>query len=90
LDLGQPTEGFYWKILAAERGTLRLSKFSFETDDGKVSGPEAAYETARSKITDIVHGVRAGDFIPHPPSDGCPRYCPAVEWCWKYEVGFLG
>jgi ATP-dependent helicase/DNAse subunit B len=84
LGLGQVVEGFYWAILAAKRGPLRLSNYRAPGDEGEV-GPAAAYETARHHISRIVDGVGSGHFEPVPPPGGCPSYCPAVAWCWRYQ-----
>ena len=93
LGLGQVVEGFYWAILAAERSPLRLSNYRApeEPDPGGSTygpgavGPGAAYATARSHVRRIVDGVRAGHFPPIPPPGGCPDYCPAAAWCWRYQ-----
>ncbi len=93
LGLGQVVEGFYWAILAAERSSLRLSNYRAPeaADPGGSSsgpggvGPGAAYATARAHVRRIVDGVRAGHFPPIPPPGGCPDYCPAAAWCWRYQ-----
>jgi len=84
LDLGQVVEGFYWAILAAKRGPLRLSNYRAPEDEGAV-GPDAAYNTARHHVSRIVDGVGSGCFEPVPPPGGCPSYCPAAVWCWRYQ-----
>jgi ATP-dependent helicase/DNAse subunit B len=84
LQLGEVVEGFYWKIGAAAASSLKLSKY--KSDDDK--GPEAAYRTALEQIRRILAGIRSGEFPPIPPKGGCPSYCPAVQWCWRYEAGF--
>ena len=84
LGLGQVVEGFYWAILAAKRGSLRLSNYRAPEEDGAV-GPEAAYDTARQHVSRIVNGVQTGHFEPVPPPGGCPSYCPAAAWCWRYQ-----
>ncbi len=84
LGLGQVVDGFYWAILAAKRSSLRLSNYrAAEEDDGV--GPAAAYATARRHVGRIVDGVSAGEFPPIPPPGGCPDYCPAAAWCWRYQ-----
>ena len=93
LGLGQVVEGFYWAILAAERSPLRLSNYrgpeaadpAGSTSGAGGVGPNAAYATARSHVRRIVEGVRAGQFPPIPPPGGCPDYCPAATWCWRYQ-----
>jgi len=84
LDLGKVVEGFYWAILAAKRSSLRLSNYR-APDEAGGTGPEAAYDTARQHISRIVDGVQTGHFEPVPPPGGCPSYCPAVAWCWRYQ-----
>lgn len=86
LGLGTPTEGIYWKILQAEAGSLKLS--TYETEEG--SGVNVAIETAKKHVERIVRGIRSGDFPPVPPKGGCPEYCPAAQWCWRYESGGWG
>jgi ATP-dependent helicase/DNAse subunit B len=84
LGLGQPVEGLYWSLLKGEPGSLRLSSFQ----NGDESGPPAAIATALAHISRIVRGVRQADFRPQPPKGGCPAYCPAQTWCWRYEPGW--
>jgi hypothetical protein len=93
LDLGQVVEGFYWAILPAERSSLRLSNYRApeaanlggSTPAAGGVGPGAASATARAHVRRIVDGVRAGHFPPIPPPAGCPDYCPAAAWCWRYQ-----
>ena len=84
LGLGEPVEGMYWKILAAEAGSLKLGKF--KTDIGE--GMEAAFAVLRQQLSRIMTGIRTAKFQPGKPEDGCPSYCPAAQWCWRYEPGF--
>jgi ATP-dependent helicase/nuclease subunit B len=100
LGLGQVVDGFYWAILAAERGSLRLSNYRApEEEAGATSeigstapevGPAAAYATARGHVGRIVDGVSAGVFPPIPPPGGCPEYCPAAAWCWRHQPAGWG
>ncbi len=76
LGLGEISGGFYWHIGRAEASSLKLEKYK--------GGVEAAFETAIQHIAAHVGGVRAGQFQPIPPPDACPKYCPAVEFCWRY------
>jgi RecB family exonuclease len=93
LGLGQVVEGFYWAILPAERSSLRLSNYRApeaanlggSTPAAGGVGPGAASATARAHVRRIVDGVRAGHFPPIPPPAGCPDYCPAAAWCWRYQ-----
>ncbi len=82
LGLGEPSEGFYWHVQQAERSGFTLSRF-----DG---GPRGAMGVALDKAWEAVRGARTGHFIPRPPQGGCPSYCPAVAFCWRYMPGFGG
>ena len=89
LELGEVIEGFYWAILAAKRSSLRLSNYHAPEDEGG-AGPGAAYATARRHVSRIVDGVSSGHFEPVPPPGGCPGYCPAAAWCWRYRPAARG
>lgn len=80
LGLGEISGGFYWHIQKAEASSLKLEKFE--------GGVEAAFAIAVSHIGRHVTGIRAGHFEPKVPDEGCPSYCPAVNFCWKYKKGF--
>ena len=84
LGLGDPVDGLYWKILNAEAGSLRLAKCI--TDDAE--GMEAAIEITRGHLLRIITGIRAAQFPPKRPDGGCPSYCAAAQWCWRYEPGW--
>jgi ATP-dependent helicase/DNAse subunit B len=77
LQLGEVAEGFYWHIGRAEASSLKLEKFE--------GGAPGAFETAKQHLAAHVAGIRAGQFQPAPPEDGCPSYCPAVGFCWRYR-----
>ena len=83
LQQGEVTEGFYWVINNAKRSSIQLSSFEYE----KLKGPEAAYQAAREHVLDVMEGVNAGEFSPESPKGGCPTYCPAKIWCWRFEAG---
>ena len=82
LGLGEPVEGFYWHVQHAEPSGFKLGTF----DDG----PDEAMAVAVWFAREAIKGTRAGQFIPHPPADGCPSYCPAAGFCWHYRPGFGG
>jgi hypothetical protein len=82
LGLGEPTEGFYWHVQQAERSSFTLSRF-----DG---GPRGAMMVAVDKAWEAVRGARSGHFVPRPPQGGCPSYCPALAFCWRYSPGYGG
>jgi RecB family exonuclease len=80
LELGQPAEGFYWKLFQSEPSSLKLS--SFQSEAG--TGPQAAFAVATGHIESIVSAIRQGWFVPQSPKGGCPGYCPASSWCWQF------
>lgn len=80
LGFGKISSGFYWHIQKAEASSLKLEKFE--------GGAPAAFETAMAQIGKHVSAIRAGHFEPKPPQEGCPSYCPAVNFCWRYKKGF--
>jgi ATP-dependent helicase/nuclease subunit B len=80
LHLGEVVEGFYWKINEAKASSFKLSKYA--------GGPLAAYSLVIAHIKRILSGIRSGEFPPVPPKGGCPDYCPAVQWCWRYQSGY--
>jgi len=80
LGLGEVSSGFYWHIQSAEASSLKLEKYE--------GGVEAAYAVAIAHIGKHVKGIRAGRFEPKPPAEGCPSYCPAVGFCWRYKGGY--
>ena len=84
LRLGTVEEGFYWQIRAAKPSYFKLSKFK----NDELKGPQGAYMTTLNHIRRILEGVRSGQFPPIAPRDGCPSYCPAVQWCWRYQPRF--
>ena len=84
LKLGEPIDGMYWMILAAKAGSLKLE--NFESEDG--DGFEATVDIVKKHLLRIVTGIRSGEFPPIPPKGGCPAYCPAAQWCWRYQGGW--
>jgi ATP-dependent helicase/DNAse subunit B len=80
LELGQPVAGFYWHVYQGQASGLKLADY----------GVEAAIELAVDFAWQAVRGARSGDFIPKAPPDGCPSYCPAIGFCWRYSPGFRG
>ena len=82
LRLGDPAEGFYWHVRQAEPSPFQMSRF-----DG---GPEGAMAVAVDKAWEAVRGARDGHFVPQPPDGGCPSYCPAAGFCWRYQPGYGG
>lgn len=81
LGFGNVVNGFYWVIGAKQNPNLQLSGFKHEGREGL----GAAYEFLQIHLTKIISGVRAGEFPPKPPKGGCPDYCPAAGWCWRFQ-----
>ena len=76
LDLGEPVAGMYWHIGSAKPSSLRLEK-----QDG---GIEVALGTAKNYALSYATAIRQGHFVPKPPDSGCPTWCPAADFCWRY------
>jgi ATP-dependent helicase/DNAse subunit B len=77
LGLGEIAGGFYWHIQKAEASSLKLEDYP--------GGIQAACETAVEHVIRHVGNIRSGQFQPLPPPDGCPSYCPAAGFCWRYK-----
>ena len=77
LGLGEIWGGFYWHIQRAEASSLKLEKFE--------GGVEGAFEVARMHVAAHVSNIHAGQSHPEPPADGCPGYCPAAGFFWRYK-----
>lgn len=77
LKIGAPVAGLYWHINAAKASSLKLEKYP--------GGIDAAFERATEHALAHVARIRAGDFAPHPPDGGCPQWCPATAFCWRYK-----
>ena len=73
LELGEVADGFYWHVQAGEPSGFTLR-----------SAGEESLKTAAAFAWEAVEGIRSGQFIPHPPAGGCPDYCPAASFCWRY------
>jgi len=76
LGLGDIAEGFYWHIGRAEASSLKLESYE--------GGVEGAFQAAAQHVAAHVKNIRAGRFRPVPPAGGCPSYCPAIAFCWRY------
>jgi ATP-dependent helicase/nuclease subunit B len=83
LNMGEVTEGFYWSLNAKKEGSLKLS--TFQTED--FEGPKGAIQVAKQHIEMIMDGLTIADFRPQVPEGGCPNYCAARLWCWRYHPG---
>ncbi|MCB0042239.1 MAG: PD-(D/E)XK nuclease family protein, partial [Caldilinea sp.] len=83
LALGEVGDGFYW--FAHKARSSRWSLAEFEDPDSGAMGPAAAIERAAAYAQSAVAAARQGDFTPRPPDSGCPEYCPAVAFCWRYR-----
>lgn len=78
LKLGEVAGGFYWHIGRAEPSSFKLEKF-----EGGVPG---AFAAVKQHLAAHLAGIRAGQFRPEPPAGGCPSYCPAIAFCWRYKA----
>jgi ATP-dependent helicase/DNAse subunit B len=81
LGLGEVVEGFYWALLVQKAGSLKLSSFT----NGDFSGLPGAAQVVHQHLQAVVDGIQAADFRPQVPQGGCPAYCPARLWCWRYQ-----
>ncbi|MBI5304544.1 MAG: PD-(D/E)XK nuclease family protein [Chloroflexi bacterium] len=77
LQIGEPVAGLYWHIGAAKASSLKLEKYP--------GGIGAAFETATTHALAHAARVRRGDFAPHVPEGGCPAWCAATAFCWRYK-----
>jgi len=48
---------------------------------------DTALATAQQHVAEITAGIRAGAFPAEPPAAGCPAWCPARAWCWRFTPG---
>jgi ATP-dependent helicase/DNAse subunit B len=85
LKLGETADGLYWAISRAQPGGLRLSSFRYHKAGQNYQGPRGAMALAQEHVMRIVAGVQEGEFAPSPPRGGCPSYCAAAAWCWRYQ-----
>ncbi|MFP3853712.1 MAG: PD-(D/E)XK nuclease family protein, partial [Anaerolineales bacterium] len=88
LKLGRVSDGFYWVIRSAKPGGLRLGRFSTSWNETSIEGPEGSYQVLRAHLSNYLNSIRAGEYPPVPPQGGCPIYCPAADWCWRYSPGY--
>ncbi|RLC99203.1 MAG: hypothetical protein DRI46_09895 [Chloroflexi bacterium] len=82
LELGPVKEGFYFHLLGAKPSSFKLSSYK----EGASRGPELAMKRAAEAGWQAVSSIRKGRFLPEPPENGCPDYCPAVDFCWHYRA----
>lgn len=76
LDLGPVSDGFYFFAHKAEAAGWSLATYP--------GGVQAALDTAKEHAWAAAQGARSGLFKPTPPDGGCPEYCPAAAFCWRY------
>jgi ATP-dependent helicase/nuclease subunit B len=83
LGLGEVADGYYWHVRQSAwhlEHAQSASWFSLAR-----VGPQKVIDTALAYSWQAVRAVRAGEFAPKAPEDGCPDYCPAAGFCWHYE-----
>ena len=83
LGLGTPTNAFYWII---NRGEPKLNLR--ETSTRGSYSVEDAIALMIKNLGISISAVKAAQFPPTPPENGCPSYCPVSQWCWRYEAGW--
>ena len=83
LGHGVVSDGVYWFVTQARASKWSLDRFE-EPATGAV-GAAAAIELAVAHAHAAVQGARQGQFQPTPPATGCPDYCPAAGFCWRYR-----
>jgi RecB family exonuclease len=83
LGLGAVRDGIYWFVTDARASRWSLERFE-DPATGAV-GAAAAIELALTHAHAAVQGAWQGQFQPTPPAAGCPDYCPAVGYCWRYR-----
>ncbi|MBE2237341.1 MAG: PD-(D/E)XK nuclease family protein [Caldilineaceae bacterium] len=84
LALGTVGDGFYWFVPKATPSKWSLA--TFVDPQSGATGPDAALDLATRHAHTAVAGARQGRFMPRPPDSGCPDYCPAVAFCWRYSA----
>lgn len=84
LRLGRVVDGFYWAIRKRQASSLQLGRFRHDTEAESLSGTEGAARVAEQHVVEYVRAIRAGRFPPEVKSRGCPEYCPATLFCWRY------
>lgn len=78
--LGKVSDSIYFSINAAMEIGPKMEVMTEESDSKK----SEMFAAAKQTIGQFVTQIRAGEFIPKKPEDGCPSYCPASSWCWHY------
>jgi RecB family exonuclease len=88
LEAGEVTSGLYWNIRGGKAGSLKLESFNATWQGDQVEGVRGAYQVLHDHLSAFLAAIRTGQFQPKPPQGGCPDYCPASAWCWRYTPGF--
>jgi len=83
LGHGVVSDGVYWFVTQARASKWSLVRFE-DPATGAV-GAAAAIELAVAHAHAAVQGAWQGQFQPTPPAAGCPDYCPAAGFCWRYR-----
>jgi hypothetical protein len=81
LGLGEPVEGFYWKLFQTAPSSLKLS--SFDYDGGAGRRQLLAWQPVILKRP--FWRSDQGALSPLAPRDGCPDRCTAAAW-WPPSV----
>lgn len=83
LGYGVVSDGVYWFVTQARASKWSLGRFE-DPATGAV-GAAAAIDLAVAHAHTAVQGAWQGQFQPTPPATGCPDYCPATGFCWRYK-----
>ncbi len=73
LKLGQYCSASYWKI----RKNESVDAGTYE--EGTEAPPEKVF------LQKFADGMTSGNFPAAPMDEKCPDYCPAAQWCWKFN-----
>jgi len=85
LGLGEVADGYYWHVRHSAWHLENVDRSSWFTLARAGGDLQAVIERALAYSWEAVRAVRAGQFAPKAPEDGCPDYCPAAGFCWHYE-----
>lgn len=81
LRLGSVKEGFYWIVNDANKSSMKLSG----SEEKKSIDLTKAVEILKGHLDTTLARIRAGHFPPDTRDAKCPSYCPAKQWCWRYQ-----
>lgn len=77
---GAVQEGLYFALSEKDK-TKSNDKYKVLNLGSLNGGVRAAIDLAMDYAWQAIQGVRAGEFRPAAPRDGCPTWCPAAGFC---------